>query len=397
MECQAGTKKSPTCMGVLDEAFRLEREGKRVIHLEKGELDMDTPDQIKERAIAAVRDNRTRYCDSAGLPELRRAICDHYASSYGVEVDPSQVIVNSGSSPAMLELFLGALSPGDEVLVPDPCYPAYPSLVEAARGRVVWVRTASSGFEFSADLARPHVTPRTRAVLINFPSNPVGALADADALRGFADLGPLVVSDEVYHGLTYDGTRPHSILEFTDNAIAVGSFSKAFVMTGWRLGYIVVPKPMAEEMLRLHQYLFVGSNTFVQWAAIAALEQHDVIKRQLREELHRRRDCMLETLDALGFEVPYPPRGGFYVFAQPPPTGRSSGEFAADLLSHAHVAITPGTEFGPGGEGYVRFSLSSPCELIHEARGRIEAFLRNGAAADARVTALEAVGGSSCG
>jgi len=369
------TRRPPTCMGVVDEAFRLEREGKRVIHLEKGELDVDTADVVKARAIEALQDNRTRYSDSAGLPELRQAICDHYALTYGVTIAPDQVIVHSGSSPAMLELFLALLQPGDEVILPDPGYPAYPSFVEAARGRVVRAGAAGSGFVYTADVARPHLTRDTRAVLINFPSNPVGAVADEAALRGFAELGPLVVADEVYHGLEFDGVRSHSILEFTDNAVVVGSFSKAYAMTGWRLGYLVVPRSMIDDLVRLHQYVFVGANTFVQWAAIAALQRAGELNRALRDELLRRRDCMLDCLRDLDFTVPYPPRGGFYVLAQPPGPARPARSFAAELLERAHVAVTPGPEFGPDGEGYVRFSLSSPVELILEAKERISAFL----------------------
>jgi aspartate/methionine/tyrosine aminotransferase len=362
-------------MGVVDEALRLEREGNRVIHLEKGELDVDTPEPIKERLIEAVRDNRTRYSDSTGLLELRQAICDHLARTYGVEVDPSRVLVNSGSSPAMLELFLGLLSPGDEVVLPNPGYPAYPSFVEAARGRVVWAGTARHGFVYTADTARPHVTRATRAVVINFPSNPVGAVADETVLRGFAELGPTVVSDEVYHGLSFDGARSRTILEVTDDAVVVGSFSKAYAMTGWRLGYLVVPPALVEPLTRLQQYLFVGTNTFVQWAGVAALEHAGDVQRQLREELLRRRDCLLGCLADLGFEVPHVPQGGFYVLARPPCLERGAREFAADLLSRAHVAVTPGPEFGSDGDGYVRFSLSSPVELILEAKERIAAFL----------------------
>ncbi len=368
-------------MGIVDEAFKFEREGKRVIHLEKGELDLDTPEVVKERVIRAVQENRTRYVDSSGLPELRQAICAYYKRIYGVSVDPAQVLVNSGSSPAMLGLFLGILSPGDEVILPNPGYPAYPSFVQAARGKVVWVGTETHRFAYTAELVRPCLSPRTKAVLINFPANPTGAVADERALRAFAELGPLVVSDEVYHGLTFDGGRPHTILEFTENAIVAGSFSKAFAMTGWRLGYIIAPKRLVDRLLRQHQYLFVCANAFVQWAAIAALENADAIQRQLRDELRRRSAHMLRSLADLGFEVPCTPQGGFYTFARlPPGSGRTSARFAADLLEHAHVATTPGPEFGSDGEGYVRFSSSSPCPLIEEAMDRIANFLQDGRA-----------------
>jgi aspartate/methionine/tyrosine aminotransferase len=373
MSC--GEQPASTCIGVMDEAFRLEREGKRVIHLEKGELDIDTPEVVKERVVQAIRENRTRYADSSGLPELRQAICDHFARVYSVAIDPAQVIVNSGSSPAMVELFLGILDPGDEVILPNPSYPAYAHIVEAARGRVEWVGTQRRAFAYTADLARPHLSPRTKAVMINFPANPTGAVATQEAMGAFAELGPTVVSDEVFHGLAFTDGRPHTIREFTDDAVVVGSFSKAFAMTGWRLGYLVVPSRLVDRLLPLHQYFFVCPNTFVQWAAIAALEHADDIQRQLREELRRRRDTLLRGLRELGFEVPCTPEGGFCVFARPPAGGRDPATFATDLLREAHVAITPGAEFGSDGAGHVRFSLSAPSDLIQEAVQRLAAFL----------------------
>ncbi len=364
-------------MGVVDEALRLERSGKQVIHLEKGELELHTPAAIKESVIQAVREDRTHYASSSGLPELRQAICDHYARVYGVALDPSRVFVNSGSSPAMLELFLSILSPGDEVILPNPGYPAYPHFVEAARGRAVWAGTERHGFVYSADMARPYVSSKTKAIIINFPSNPTGSLADAQVLRGFAELGPLVVSDEVYHGVAFDRI-PRTILEFTDNAVVVGSFSKSFAMTGWRLGYLIVPPSLVESLLRLQQYLFVSTNTFVQWAGIAALENADVIMKELREKLRERHQYILGPLRELGFEVACVPQGGFYVFARLPDGSGSCARFAADLLKQMYVAITPGTEFGSDGDGYVRFSVSAPCHQIQEAMERIAVFLENG-------------------
>jgi (5-formylfuran-3-yl)methyl phosphate transaminase len=374
-------------MGIVDEALRLERLGRPVIHLEKGELEMPTPAVIKDRVIQAVRENQTHYSTSNGLIELRQAICEHYARVYQVAVEPSRVIINSGSSPAMLELFLGILQPGDEVLIPNPGYPAYPHLVTAARGRPVWVGTERSGFAYSAELARPYLSAKTKAVLLNFPSNPAGALADASTLQGFAELGPLVVSDEVYHGLAFDGIRPRTILEHTDNAVVVGSFSKAFAMTGWRLGYLIVPPALVDTMVRLQQYLFVSPNTFVQWAAITALANAEVIARQLRDELRERHAAILGPLQELGFEVPCVPRGGFYLFARLPPGSGSAAQFASGLLRQRYVAVTPGGEFGSDGEGYVRCSMSAPAGQIHEAIERIAAFLdERGIAPEAQTT-----------
>jgi (5-formylfuran-3-yl)methyl phosphate transaminase len=374
--CSAGRPAGRSCMGIVDEAARLERAGRPIVHLEKGELDLDTPDLVKEAAIAALRANRTRYSHSTGLPELREAISRHYGQTYDVDVDPARIVVSSGSSAALLELFLAALEPGDEVVLPDPGYPAYPSFIEAARGRPVYASSAGHGFQHTAALADAHITGATRAVLINFPSNPVGAVADAGELGAFAALGPLVVADEVYHGLAFDEARPHTILEFTDNAVAVGSFSKSFAMTGWRLGYAIVPERLRARLTRMQEYLFVGTNTFAQWGAVAALENAAAIQRQIRDELRQRQECLLAALPMCGLTPVYQPRGGFYVLVRQPPGTGTSAEFAAQLLDRTWVALTPGSEFGPSGEGCVRFSLSAPAGQIVDGLRRIADFLR---------------------
>lgn len=362
-------------MGIVDEAGRLERAGHPVIHLEKGELGINTSPAVKQAAIDALLADRTHYSHSSGLPELRTAISDYYAKRYGVSVDPSRIVVNSGSSAAMVELFLALLDPGDEVVLPDPGYPAYPSFVTAARGVPIMAGSAGNGFRHTADLARLHLSTRTKAILINFPSNPIGALAGPSELREFAELGPLVVADEVYHGLETSGEHSPSILQVTDNAVVVGSFSKSYAMTGWRLGYLVLPPDLAARITRLHSDLFVGSNTFIQWAAITALAKVEEIQRHLREELDRRRTSLLGQLPRLGLDLAHPPDGGFYVFTRQPEDTGSSAVFAATLLERTHVAITPGSVFGPSGEGNIRFSLSAPADQISTAMDRIERFL----------------------
>ncbi len=364
-----------SCMGIVDEAARLERAGLSVIHLEKGELDIDTPQLITELAIEALRKQRTRYSHSTGLTELRQAICDHMGRQYGVDVDISQVIVNSGSSPAMLELFLALLEPGDEVILPDPGYPAYPSFVEAARGKVVRANAAENGFAHTAELAARQITAATKAVVTNFPANPTGCVAGPDELRAFAELGPLIVADEVYHGLEYDGLRSHSILEYTDQAVVVGSFSKGYAMTGWRLGYLIVPRWLAPKITRMHENLFVGTSTFAQWAAVGAIEQAPAMWKIIREELLRRREALMAGLPGAGLEPVYQPRGGFYVFIRRPEGPGTSADFAADLLTRSQVAITPGSEFGPGSENCFRISLSAPADQVGEGLRRLARYL----------------------
>lgn len=362
-------------MGIVDEAARLERAGYPVIHLEKGELDLDTPAPVKQAAIDALLANKTRYSHSSGLPELRQAVSDYYASRHGVHIDPRRVVVNAGSSASLVEIFLTLLSPGDEVVLPDPGYPAYPRFVTAARGVPVQAGSAVTGYRHTAELVREHLTPRTRAVLINFPSNPTGAVANAAELAAFTELGPIVVADEVYHGLEADGRQSPSILEFTDHAVVVGSFSKAYAMTGWRLGYLIVPKPMVTTVTQMHEDLFVGTNTFAQWAAITALADAATIQRQIREELNGRRESLLAELPRLGLQLAHQPRGAFYVFVRQWANTGSSAQLAADLLKHTHVAITPGSVFGPSGEGNIRFSLSAPANQIAAAMHRVEKFL----------------------
>jgi len=370
-----------TCMGIVDEAGRLEREGHPILHLEKGELDLDTPEPVKRAAVDALMANRTRYSHSCGLPELREAIAGYYSRRYQVTIDPGRIVVHPGSSAALLEVFIALLSPGDEVVLPDPGYPAYPSFVRAARGVPVLAGSADNGFQHTAALVRDRLSPRTSAILINFPSNPIGSVVGLRDLAEFAELGPMIVADEVYHGLEADGTLSPSILQVTDDAVVVGSFSKAYAMTGWRLGYLIVPHTLREAVTRLHSDLFVGTNTFTQWAAIVALAGAEGIQRTLREELNARRASLLGQLPRLGLELAHAPDGGFYVFARQPAGTGSSAEFAAELLSRTHVAITPGSVFGPSGEGNIRFSLSEPAEQIVEAMGRVEEFL-----ADLRTT-----------
>jgi aspartate/methionine/tyrosine aminotransferase len=369
---------SISCMGMVDRALALEREGVDVIHLEKGETDLDTPDAVTEAAVRALRDGRTRYTTSAGLPELRQAVCDYYLRAWGARIRPSQVFVNSGSSPALLTLLLAVLEPGGEVLLPDPGYPAYPGLVRAAGGRPVPVSTVADGFVQRPDAVGEAITPLTRAIVINSPANPTGAVLDEAALADFARLGPLVISDDVYLELAFDRSRQRSILAHTDAAAAVGSFSKAFNMTGWRLGYVVVPDHLVARVQDLQENLFVCANSFVQWAGVAALAEAETHASTVRAELRTRQDTLLRGLAELGLEVPCPPRGGFYAFARLPERLLPSARFARDLLERAHVAVTPGGEFGPSGEGYVRFSCAAPSARIEEAIRRIRAFAEVG-------------------
>jgi (5-formylfuran-3-yl)methyl phosphate transaminase len=371
----------PTCMGVVDKALALERSGRDVIHLEKGEPDFDTPGVVVDSAIRALKSGKTRYTTSVGLAELREAICAHYLRGYGVHVGAGQVIVTSGSSPALLTSFLTLLSPGDEVILPDPAYPSYRRLIEITGARPVHVPVRKSGFRYTAEAAAALMTSATKAIVVNFPSNPLGSVIDREGLARFASLGPIVVSDEVYHGLSYTATRDPSVLEVADNAIIVGSFSKAFAMTGWRLGYAILPPPLIPRARTIHQDSAVCASAFAQWAAIDALAHAEAIIGGWRDELRRRRDHLTGGLAALGFEIATPPMGAFYVFARLPAGHADSFAFAARLLDEHQVAVTPGPEFGPDGEGYLRFSYATPVSQVDEGLARIGRFLQQDPAA----------------
>lgn len=365
----------PTCMGVVDKALAMEHSGRDVIHLEKGEPDFATPRVVVDSAIAALNAGQTRYTPSTGLTELREAISAHYGRAYRAEVDPSRVIVTPGSSPALLISFLALLSPGDEVILPDPAYPSYRRLIELTGAKPVHLSLRRSGYRYTAEAAAELVTPATKAIVVNFPSNPLGTTIDRAGLASFARLGPTVISDEAYHGLSCtDGGDP-TILEVAADAIVVSTFSKAFAMTGWRLGYCILPAHLIPRAQTINQDSLVCASAFTQWAGIEALAHAGEITLGWRDELQARRDCLVSGLARLGFAIAAPPMGAFYAFARLPGGHRDSYAFAAALLDQQAVAVTPGPEFGPDGEGYLRFSYATPVRKIEEGLARIERFL----------------------
>ena len=262
---------------VFERAQELERQGHEVVHLEFGEPDFETPEVVREAAVRAIRDGRTKYAHSLGLLPLREAIAEHYQQTYRVAVSPDQVLVTAGTSPAMLLLFTGLLSAGDEVVLSNPHYACYPNFVRYADAVPVYVPTPETdGWSLRAEAVRERLTPRTRAVMVNSPANPTGVVMSADRLAALAEVaerhGSWLVSDEIYHGLSYEGPD-HSVLEFTDRAFVFNGFSKAYAMTGWRLGYLIAPKSYIRTLQRLHQNFFISSNEFVQWAGVAALRE----------------------------------------------------------------------------------------------------------------------------
>ena len=363
-------------MEVMEKASAMEREGDDIIHLEVGEPDFDTPECIKEAAIRAIREGKTHYTHSLGLLELREAIAEHYFGKYGVEVSPEQILVTSGTSPAMLLLFMSLLEPGEEVILPNPYYACYPNFVRMVEGKPVFVKVLEEeGFQYRPEEIKALIGPKTKAIFVNSPANPTGNLMPPERLRAIADLGRTIISDEIYHGLVYEG-KEHSILEFTRNALVINGFSKPFAMTGWRLGYLIVPPEFVRPLQKMHQNFFISANAFVQWAAIAALKEAGPDVVRMRDTYNIRRKFIIKKLRELGFGITVEPTGAFYVLANAKRYTGDSFHFAFDILQKAKLGCAPGIDFGSNAEGYLRFCYANSLENIETAMNRLGAYLQ---------------------
>ncbi|MCK9362367.1 MAG: pyridoxal phosphate-dependent aminotransferase [Syntrophales bacterium] len=363
-------------MDVLEEAQKLERNGTDIIHLEVGEPDFDTPDCIKEAGMRAMRDGQTHYTHSLGLLELREAICEHYLERYGVAISPDQVLVASGTSPAMMVLFSALLEKGNEVIISDPHYPCYPNMISFFGGSPVNVPVyEEDGFQLSADAIRGKMTDKTRLIMINSPSNPTGNILCEKRMTEIAALGIPVISDEIYHGLVYEG-KERSILEFTDNAFVLNGFSKAYAMTGWRLGYLIVPPAYVRPMQKIIQNLFISANAFVQWAGVAALREAGQEVSRMREIYDQRRKYITDRLSEMGLGINVAPTGAFYILGNIKKYSNDSYKMAFDILKRAHVGVAPGIDFGENCEGYLRFSYANSLENIRAGMDRLQKYLR---------------------
>lgn len=362
-------------MELLEKVQAAQAEGRDVISLALGEPDFDPPECTKEAIIHAVKENITKYTHSQGLLELREEIAAHYKKRYGVEVSPEQIIVTQGTSPAMLLVFGALLNPRDEVILPDPHYPCYPSFLSFLGAQPVYVPVREEeAFQYTPDAVEKKISERTKAIMITSPANPTGTLMDMGTMKAMAEFEPCLVSDEIYHGLVYRGEE-HTALEFTDRAFVLNGFSKAYAMTGYRLGYVIAPKEFVRGIQILQQNMFISANSFVQMAGLAALRDAEPEVERMREEFNRRRVVLLEGLKKLGFGIAVEPVGAFYIFANAKKFTEDSFKFTMDLFDKTGVAVTPGIDFGPGGEGYLRFSYANSLENIQEALRRIGKYL----------------------
>ena len=347
-------------MDVLERANELQKQGVDVIHLEVGEPDFDVPVCVAEAAKAAYDRHLTHYTHSLGNPELRREIAAFYQREYGVTVDPDCIVVTSGSSPSILLVLMLLCNSDSEVILSNPGYACYRNFVLAAQAKPVLVPLSEeNGLQYDIE---------------NGLQYDIEAMLDENFLKSVASLGVPIISDEIYHGLVYEG-RAHSILEYTDKAFVLNGFSKRFATTGLRLGYLIAPKSCMRSLQKLQQNLFICASSIAQQAGIAALRQADSDVERMKQIYDERRRYMISRLREMGFEIKVEPQGAFYIFADARKFTTDSYRFAFDVLENAHVGITPGIDFGTGGEGYVRFSYANSLESIREGLDRISQYL----------------------
>ncbi len=368
-------------MELMKEAHALERAGRDIIHMSVGQPDFTAPPTVLEAAMAALQSGRTHYTAALGIEPLREAIARHYRVTQHIEIDPARVIVTAGASAALLLACTALVERDAEVLMPDPCYPCNRHFVTAADGRPVMIPSGpAERFQLTAEQVERHWGPRTRGVLLASPSNPTGTSIEPAELSRLVDVvrrhGGFTVVDEIYQGLSYDA-HPVSALTLGEDVVTINSFSKYFNMTGWRLGWLVVPPQWIPAFEKLAQNLFICASAVAQYAALACFEPETLaIFETRRLEFQRRRDFIVPALRELGFGVPVVPDGAFYVYAdcnQVPHAARGdSSALTRTILHEAGVGLVPGMDFGTAAPlSYLRLSYATAYEKIEEAVARI--------------------------
>ena len=359
-------------MEVLARAQELEANGRDIIHLEVGEPDFQAPPEALQTVIKSLSKKPARYTHTQGIRPLREEIAKKYKEDYGVEINPGQILVSSGSSLA-LYIAIRILAPaGSEIIVTDPCYACYENMIRLSGAEPIRIPLKlEEGFELDMSKVRASITKRTKAILINSPMNPTGTVFSKNTLRELAELEIPVISDEIYADLNYV-SKPHSFMEFSDNCAALNGFSKFYSMTGWRLGYLIVPEAWIGTAAKLHQNLMISVNEFVQEAGLKVLQESRETCEAMKDEFDRRRKFLLGKLKEFDLDPEYQPNSAFYVFLRYRDQKRSSLELAMEILEKTGVALTPGVDFGPGGEGFLRFSYANSQENLERALKRIK-------------------------
>ena len=370
---------------VLAKAQALEAAGKKIIHLEIGQPDFPTPKNVSEAGIDAIRSGKTKYNPPAGISALREVVAETAGRQRGIKIDSNQVVVGTGSKPGLFFPTLALVSPGDEVIYPDPGFPTYEAMIRVAGGVPVPIRLREENqFSFDLDVFDSKISDRTKLVILNSPGNPTGGVIPLDDLKHISEKvikhGSWVISDEIYTRLVYDGVKAHSIAEISgmqDRTIIVDGFSKTYSMTGWRLGYMIAPLELADRLELLITHATGCTATFTQYAGVEALTGPQDFVDEMVKEYQRRRNRMLELVNAIPGIHAQEPQGAFYLFPNIKASGFTSTEIASRLIDEAGVAILAGTDFGNGGEGYIRLVYANSMDKIEEGVGRMAEWFKS--------------------
>ena len=363
-------------------AAALERQGRSIIHMGIGEPDFTAATPVVEAAARAITGGKMQYTSATGIPSLREAISAHYHRVYGLDIAPSRIIVTAGASAALLLACAALVEPGSEVLMPDPSYPCNRHFVAAFEGRATMIPSGPADrFQLSEAMVREHWSDVTRGVLLASPSNPTGTSITADELAKIAavvrEKSGFTIVDEIYQGLTYDAA-PFSALSLGDDVIVINSFSKYFNMTGWRLGWLVVPEALVSQIEKLSQNLFICASSIAQHAGVACFSAESIAIYEARKaEFKRRRDYIVPALERLGFKVPVRPDGAFYVYADCTALSDDADRLTIDILNQTGVVLVPGLDFGShASHQYIRVSYATSMENLQEAVRRLDEFFK---------------------
>ncbi|MBF0290369.1 MAG: pyridoxal phosphate-dependent aminotransferase [SAR324 cluster bacterium] len=357
----------------------LEKQGKVILDFTNGEPDFDTPKYIKSAAVKALNDGKTGYASIVGVEELRKAISKKLFSENNLNYNPDEILITNGVTHGIFLAVMSFLNEGDEILLPDPGYTVYPEIAKFAGAIIKAYRLKrENGFQIDISELQKNITSKTKMIALISPNNPIGSVIKKETLAKLAKLTKnkeiLILSDEVYEKITYDGNKHHSIAEIKgmrDKTILLNGFSKSYAMTGWRLGYIAAPSHYIEPMMRLNSITTSGVNHFIQWAGIDAFEKEKDECNIMRNEYKKRRDYIISEICKIDKLSCLKPEGAFYIFVNIQDTGLSSEDFVKYIIDVASVALVPGSAFGEGGEGYVRFCYAKPISEISEALKRI--------------------------
>ncbi len=368
-------------MRLMAQAEQLVQQGHDIVHMEVGEPDFATPQPIIDAAQHAIAEHKMHYTSANGLLALRQSIAEHYQLTQQVSIDPQRIVITPGSSGALLLALACIINPGQQVLMADPGYPCNRHFTQFLNGEAKSIAVdATTHYQLTADSIEQHWTDNTVAVLLASPSNPTGTLIEPNELNAIVDVvkqkNGVIIMDEIYHGLVY-GVKAQSVLQYTENAFVVNSFSKYYGMTGWRLGWLVMPDEYVQAVENMAQNIFLAAPTPSQYAALAAFNNETKqILEQRRETFQQRRDYLLHALKALGFKIQAEPQGAFYIYANCSELTGDSEQLCQQLLTQANVAVTPGLDFGTHGEKqHVRFAYTTSLEHLELGVERIARFL----------------------